>query len=201
MVLKVADRIKQLTTSTGTGDISFSATPTGFSPFSSALTNGDTTYYCIEENDKWEVGVGTYGSDNMVRSYILASSNNGNAINLGGSGTVFITYPAGRSTYQDEQSRVVIGASGIILSNGTVIKEGKITELTDVDSSGTISSTNLLSFDSTQKAFLLEMERGRLMITTLSLGMVQPAAQPVVITLLLERILSLREMVVYKMSA
>ena len=155
MVLKVADRIKQLTTSTGTGDISFSATPTGFSPFSSALTNGDTTYYCIEENDKWEVGVGTYGSDNMVRSYILASSNNGNAINLGGSGTVFITYPAGRSTYQDEQSRVVIGASGIILSNGTVIKEGKITELTDVDSSGTISSTNLLSFDSTQKSLLV----------------------------------------------
>ena len=80
MALKVADRVKQLTTSTGTGDISFSATPTGFISFSSVLTNGDTTYYCIEENDKWEVGVGIYGSDNMVRSYILASSNGGNYV-------------------------------------------------------------------------------------------------------------------------
>ena len=155
MALKVADRVKQLTTSTGTGDISFSATPTGFISFSSVLTNGDTTYYCIEENDKWEVGVGIYGSDNMVRSYILASSNGGNAINLGGSGTVFITYPAGRSVYQDEESQTVIGSSGIVFSNGTVVKEAKITELTDVDSSGTILSGNLLSFDSTHQGLLI----------------------------------------------
>ena len=155
MALKVADRIKQLTNSTGTGDISFNSTPVGFASFSSALASGDTTYYCIEENDKFEVGVGIYGSDNMVRSHILASSNNDNAINLGGSGTVFITYPAGRSVYRDGQSRLDIGASGVIFSNGTVIKEGKLQELTNVDSSGTISSANILSFDSTHKSPLV----------------------------------------------
>ncbi len=155
MALKVADRIKQLTNSTGTGDISFNSTPVGFASFSSALASGDTTYYCIEENDKFEVGLGIYGSDNMVRSHILASSNNDNAINLGGSGTVFITYPAGRSVYRDGQSRLDIGASGVIFSNGTVIKEGKLQELTNVDSSGTISSANILSFDSTHKSLLV----------------------------------------------
>ena len=101
MVLKVADRIKQTTTSTGTGDISFTGTPVGFASFGSVLSDGDVTYYAIEENDKWEVGIGTYGSDNMVRSHILASSNSDNAVNLGGSGVVFITYPANKSVFKN----------------------------------------------------------------------------------------------------
>ena len=57
MALKVGDRIKQLTNSTGTGDISFVSTPAGFSAFSSVLSSGDTTYYTITENDKYEVTV------------------------------------------------------------------------------------------------------------------------------------------------
>ena len=73
MALKLADRIKQFTTTSGTGDVSFTGTPTGFATFGSVLTNGDTTYYCIEENDKWEVGIGTYGSDNMTRDLVLAT--------------------------------------------------------------------------------------------------------------------------------
>mgnify|MGYP003667332899 FL=1 len=137
MALKLADRIKQFTTSTGTGDISFTSAPTGFAAFSSVLTNGDTTYYAIEENDKWEVGIGTYGSDNMVRTTVLASSNSNNHINLGGSGVVFITYPADKSFYRDAQSQGVVGASGLVFNNGTIFKDAKLVELTDVDSSGT----------------------------------------------------------------
>ena len=99
MALKVADRVRENTSSTGTGGISFTGSPAGFQTFSSVLTSGDITYYTIEENDKWEVGIGTYGSSNLERDYILGSSNSGNKISLGGSGTVFITYPAEKSVY------------------------------------------------------------------------------------------------------
>ena len=126
MVLKVADRIKQTTTSTGTGDISFTGTPVGFASFGSVLSDGDVTYYAIEENDKWEIGVGTYGSDNMVRSYVLASSNSDNRINLGGSGVVFITYPASRSVIKNQESQLVIGPSGLIFNDGDVLVDNSV---------------------------------------------------------------------------
>ena len=155
MVLKVADRIKQTSTTSGTGDISFTGTPTGFATFGSVLTNGDTTYYAIEENDKWEVGIGTYGSDNMVRTYVLASSNSGNAINLGGSGVIFISYPADKSVYRDAQSQLIAGASGVLFPNGTIVKDAKLPELTDVTSSGVFASTHVLSFNNTNKSLLL----------------------------------------------
>ena len=73
MALKVGDRIKQYTTSTGTGDISFTGTATGFAAFSSVLNSGDLTYYTITENDKWEVGIGTFGDGNMVRTATVKS--------------------------------------------------------------------------------------------------------------------------------
>ena len=155
MAFQVADRVKQYTTSTGTGDISFTGTPTGFRSFDAALTTGDVTYYAIEENDKWEVGIGTYGSDNMVRNYVLASSNSDSHINLGGSGTVFITYPADKSVHLDEQSRLTVGASGILFNNGTLVADAKLTELTDINTSGTISSTHLLSFDNSNQSLLI----------------------------------------------
>ena len=155
MAITLADRIKQYTTTTGAGDVSLTGTPAGFAAFSSVLSDGDITYYAIEENDKWEVGVGIYGSDNMVRDYVLASSNGGSHINLGGSGTVFVTYPADKSVYRDQESRVVVGPSGLVFDNGTTFKESKLTELTDVSTSGTIASTHVLALNNTNKSLLL----------------------------------------------
>ncbi len=155
MALTLADRIKQYTTSTGSGDVSFTGTPAGFASFSSVLSVGDLTYYCIEENDKWEVGIGTYGSDNMVRSYVLDSSNSGSHISLGGSGVVFVTYPADKSVYRDQESRLIVGPSGLIFDNGSVLKDFKLNELSDVTSSGTATSTHILAFNNTNKSILI----------------------------------------------
>ena len=155
MALKVGDRIKQLTNSTGTGDISFTGTSTGFAAFSSVLNSGDTTYYTITENDKWEVGIGTFGDGNMVRTTVLVSSNSNSHVNLGGSGVVFITYPSDRSVFRNLDGEVVVGPSGLYFNNGTLVKDAKIGELTDVNSSGTPSSTHILSFDHTNQSLLI----------------------------------------------
>ena len=155
MALKVGDRIKQLTNSTGTGDISFVSTPAGFSAFSSVLSSGDTTYYTITENDKYEVGIGTYGDSNMVRTTVLVSSNNNSHISLGGSGVVFITYPSDRSVFRNLDGQVVVGPSGLYFNNGTLVKDAKIAELTDVDSSGTPTSAHILSFNHGNQSLLI----------------------------------------------
>ena len=58
MVLKLADRVKEPTTSSGVGDITFGGAVTGFVTFGSVLSNGDTTYYTIADGNNWEVGLG-----------------------------------------------------------------------------------------------------------------------------------------------
>ena len=120
MAPKVYDRVKEYTVSTGVGGITFVGAFNGFQKFSDVLLTGETTYYVIEENDKWEVGIGTYGSNNLERDTVLSSSNGGSKINLGGSGVVSITYPAGRAAFSDEVdyvSGIAVYSSGQAITN------------------------------------------------------------------------------------
>lgn len=102
MALVLADRVKETTTTTGTGDISLGGAETNFVAFGTALSDGDTTYYAIVDdvNADFEIGIGTYtsGTDTLSRDTILDSTNAGSAVNLSaGTKVVFITYPAEKS--------------------------------------------------------------------------------------------------------
>jgi hypothetical protein len=99
MAFVIADRVKETTTTTGTGTINLAGAATQFQGFIAGIGNGNTTYYCIlgGNGTDWEVGIGTVtsGSPNTLsRSTILASSNSGSAINLSGTSTVFGDVPA-----------------------------------------------------------------------------------------------------------
>jgi hypothetical protein len=97
---KVADRVKDTTTVTGTGTATLAnSAPTGYQTFGSAFSTGDVVFYCIQEQSGsgWEVGIGTYTSSGttLSRTTILASSNAGAAVNFGaGTKDVFCTMPA-----------------------------------------------------------------------------------------------------------
>lgn len=111
MALVVADRVKETTTTTGTGAISLGGAADNFATFSSALSDGDTTYYAIvdENNSEYEVGLGTYASsgNTLARTTVLDSSNSGSAVDLAsGSKDVFITYPADKSVKLDANDKI-----------------------------------------------------------------------------------------------
>ena len=152
MALKIGDRVRENTSTTGVSGLSLTGSPAGFQKFSDVLSSGDITYYTLEENDKWEVGIGTYGSNNLLRTTILSSSNSGSKISLGGSGVVFITYPADKALYKNEDSQAVIGASGIIFSDNTILKASKLVELNDVSLSGTPSQSTVVDLNITNKS-------------------------------------------------
>lgn len=122
MPLRVADRVKEFTVSTGIGGVSFTGAYSGFQRFSDVLNSGDTTFYVIEENDIWEVGLGTYGSSNLERTTVLDSSSGGSKISLGGSGSVSIVYPASQAVFNDDfvyvSGKIVqtVGVSGVSVS-------------------------------------------------------------------------------------
>jgi hypothetical protein len=100
MAFVVADRVKQLTTTTGTGTLDLSTVPTGFQGFVAGIGNGNTCPYVIEDANGtgWEVGIGTVTDatpDTLARTTILASSNSGSAITLSsGTHTVFCGWGA-----------------------------------------------------------------------------------------------------------
>lgn len=92
----IYDRVKETTTTTGTGTYTLAGAVTGFLAFST-VGNGNTCHYCVENGTDWEVGLGTYTASGttLARTTILASSNSGSAVDWGaGTKNVFLTAPA-----------------------------------------------------------------------------------------------------------
>jgi len=92
------DRIKETTTTTGTGAVALAGAVTGFRAFSSVMTSpSDTCYYAIVDNTAgaWETGLGTYSAANtLTRTTVLRSSNSNAAVSFAaGSKDVFMTIP------------------------------------------------------------------------------------------------------------
>lgn len=93
-----ADRVKDTTTTTGTGDITLSGSaPTGFQTFAQAFSVSDRVYYAISSatSAEWEVGYGTLtGGTTLERTTVLESSNADAAVNFSaGTKDVFCTVP------------------------------------------------------------------------------------------------------------
>lgn len=113
MALVLADRVKETSSTTGTGTFSLSGAASGFESFVAGVGNGNTTYYAIINSslNEWEVGLGTVTDgtpDTLARTTVLASSNSDSAVDFGaGTKDVFCTYPASKSVYKDVSGNVV----------------------------------------------------------------------------------------------
>lgn len=122
MALVVADRVRETTTTAGTGTVTLAGAVIGFQTFA-VIGNGNTTYYTIagQGTSEWEVGIGTYTSSGttLSRDTVLANSLGTTAkINFSaGTKDVFVTYPAGRSVYEDGAGVVGSGNSAAVYIN------------------------------------------------------------------------------------
>ena len=108
MALVLADRVKETTTTTGTGTYTLAGAVTGFESFGS-IGDGNTTYYCCTDGDDFEVGIGTYASSGttLARTTILESSNSDSAVNwTSGTRTIFCTLPADKAVFKDSSGNV-----------------------------------------------------------------------------------------------
>ena len=103
MAFVLNDRVKETTTTTGTGTINLGGAATGFETFVAGIGNSNVTYYCIagQGTAEFEVGIGTVtdaSPDTLSRTTILSSSNSDSAVNFSaGTKDVFCTLPASKT--------------------------------------------------------------------------------------------------------
>jgi len=137
MALVVADRVKETTSTTGTGAYSLAGAEDSFQAFGDVLSNSDTTYYAITDGTYWEVGVGTYTSstDTLARTTILESSNSDAAVNwTAGEKQIFATMPAEKVVYKDANGSLPnTDVDGTLTASNLVISD-KITHEGDTNS-------------------------------------------------------------------
>ena len=152
MALVISDRVKETTTTTGTGTYTLGGAVTGFETFTTNLSNSDTTYYCCTDNTDFEVGLGTFTSSGttLARTAILASSNSNNAVSWSsGTRTVFCTLPAAKTVFLDASGNTSI--SGSVTATSFVIGSADINEndLESIDgiTAGTVAASKAAIVD------------------------------------------------------
>jgi hypothetical protein len=110
MALVVNDRVRETSTTTGTGTFTLAGAQTGFETFSTAIGNTNTTYYAIsnQANGEFEVGLGTVGAGTLARTTIISSSNSDSAVDFSaGTKDVFCTLPASKAVILDSSGNIV----------------------------------------------------------------------------------------------
>ena len=141
-----ADRVRDTSTSTSTGNFVVSGTaPSGFRTLSAVLSVNDTFYYAIQSQgaNEWEVGIGTYSSANtFARTTVLSSSNAGSAVNFSaGTKDVFLTLAAARTIQSDASGSV----GTIQFAAGTVSAPG-ITTVGDTNTGIFFPAADTIAF-------------------------------------------------------
>jgi len=134
MALVLADRVKETTTTAGTGTVTLLGASTGFQSFA-VIGNANTTYYAIvaQSGTEWEVGIGTYtlSGTTLARTTVLSNSSGTQPSALSfsaGTKDVFVTYPSSKSVNLDASgnatalgtpvSATLTNATGLPISTG-----------------------------------------------------------------------------------
>ena len=167
MAFAVNDRVKETSTTTGTGTLSLAGALTGFQTFVAGIGNSNTTYYAIvhESADEFEVGIGTVtdaSPDTLSRTTILESSNSDSAVNFSaGTKTVFCTLPAEKALLVPGSGDLTIDAPADIILDAdgadVLLKDAGTQYAALTNSSGNLvlksGSTTAITFDGANATF------------------------------------------------
>lgn len=129
----LADRVRETSTTTGTGTLNLAGAVAGFQGFVAGIGSANTCFYFIanQTGTEWEVGVGTVtdaSPDTLSRDKILASSNAGAAVNFSaGTKDVVVTIPA---AIADVDPGICEGR--LTLTSGTPVTTADVTAATSV---------------------------------------------------------------------
>ena len=117
------DRVKETTTSIGTGAKTLLGAVTGYDSFANAgtagMVTGDTCYVTVVLGSDWETSLSTYNSTGptLTPTTVYESSNGNAAVNFpAGTKDVFLTGPASRVVQKDASGTVTVSTGTLTAS-------------------------------------------------------------------------------------
>ena len=163
MAFVINDRVKETTTTTGTGAFALGGAVQGFETFGTGIGNNNTTYYAIFNpgTSEFEVGLGTLDADSsdLARTTVISSSNSDNAVDFtAGTKDIFCTMPASKAVIEDASNNVAIGNDLTIgaklklptnTANKILVADGTSFEEVDMSGDATIASGGAMTLAST----------------------------------------------------
>ena len=130
MALVINDRVKESSTTTGTGTFDLAGVVSGFEGFVAGIGTANTTYYTIfnQGTTEWEVGIGTVtdaATDTLSRDTIISSSNGDAAVSFtSGTKDVFCTLPASKAVYLNAAGDTINAAGqGFAIAMAVALQE------------------------------------------------------------------------------
>ena len=163
MALVLKDRVREISTSSGTGSITLAGAYTGYQSFNTAIASGSTVYYTIKNttppNDgEWEVGVGTFTAPSTLsRDAVFSSSTGGTKVSFssGSDLEVFVTQPSEQAVYiNDATGKVEVFGNGTNVVTFTEINTTNLTASTVTLTAGTITTNAANGTDITNKQYV-----------------------------------------------
>jgi hypothetical protein len=145
MALVINDRVKETSTTTGTGTFNLAGASQDFESFVSGIGTGNTTYYCITNtgSDEFEVGIGTVTDatpDTLSRDTVISSTNSDALVNFSaGEKEVFCTIPAKRTISP------VMTATGFVVTHASTLDEDQTLDSGVLAGPVTISGTQTIT--------------------------------------------------------
>jgi hypothetical protein len=117
-------RVRETTTTAGTGTVALGGAQYGYQTFGSAIPSGTSVEYTIEDavNGLWEVGHGTYtsSSNTLSRDTVLESSNGGQPVGFGsGIKSVWLDLSAASLTSLTALANGALPASSLVSTLAT----------------------------------------------------------------------------------
>ena len=144
MALIINDRVKETTTTTGTGAVTLAGAVDGFETFGAGIGNSNETFYCIAHRSlsEFEVGRGTLNgsSSTLTRNTILSSSNSDSAVDFSaGTKEVFCTLPAKETTSPVMNAQTFVNTHSSTISETQTMDSGVLAGPVTVTGSLTIT--------------------------------------------------------------
>ena len=145
MAFVLNDRVKETTTSTGTGTINLAGAADTFETFVAGIGTTNKCFYCISHQtaNEFEVGIGTVtdaSPDTLSRDTIISSSNSDSAVDLSaGTKDVFCTYPASRAPSASMLATTYVTTHNSTLSDDQTIDSGVLAGPVTVTGTQTIT--------------------------------------------------------------
>ena len=130
MAFALNDRVKETSTTTGTGTFDLAGAETGFETFVSGVGGGNSTYYAISNDgtNEFEVGIGTVtdaATDTLSRDTIISSSNSDALVDFSaGTKTVFCTLPASRTPSAGMTAQTFVNTHNSTISDDQTLDSG-----------------------------------------------------------------------------